>query len=137
MTRLALSTMLDLILDSGKQRTLRILCIGAHCDDIEIGCGATLRALQASRAEADHRLGGAERHGGATPGDAARHAACCVRPGCRGELLFRDFPDGRFPAAYAEIKGFCESLKRQPSPGSRSCATSATIAIRIIASSTR
>ena len=23
-----------------------ILCLGAHCDDIEIGCGATLRMLQ-------------------------------------------------------------------------------------------
>ncbi len=39
--------MLELILDSGRRRTLRVLCVGAHCDDIEIGCGATLRALQA------------------------------------------------------------------------------------------
>jgi hypothetical protein len=25
---------------------LDVLCIGAHCDDIEIGCGGTLLALQ-------------------------------------------------------------------------------------------
>ena len=32
-------TMLDVILDSGKQRILRVLCVGARCDDIDIGCG--------------------------------------------------------------------------------------------------
>jgi LmbE family N-acetylglucosaminyl deacetylase len=28
---------------------LRVLCLGAHCDDIEIGCGATLLRLLAER----------------------------------------------------------------------------------------
>jgi len=28
---------------------LRILCLGAHCDDIEIGCGGTVLRLLAER----------------------------------------------------------------------------------------
>src|SRR4029077_12773329 len=30
-----------------KGRALRVLCLGAHCDDIDIGCGATLLRLLA------------------------------------------------------------------------------------------
>lgn len=39
-----------------------------------------------------------------------------VRPQCRGELRFGDFPDGRFPALYSEIKDFFEGLKTMPRP---------------------
>ena len=39
-----------------------------------------------------------------------------VRPACRGELRFGDFPDGRFPAAYGEMKSFCEALKGGADP---------------------
>lgn len=37
--------MLPLNLSSLDSRPLRILCLGAHCDDIEIGCGGTLMQL--------------------------------------------------------------------------------------------
>ncbi len=33
----------------GSASRLRVLCIGAHCDDIEIGCGATLLRLAGER----------------------------------------------------------------------------------------
>ena len=33
----------------GSKKSLRVLCIGAHCDDIEIGCGATLLRLASER----------------------------------------------------------------------------------------
>ena len=36
--------MLSLTLPQGKP--LRVLCLGAHCDDIEIGCAGTLMTLQ-------------------------------------------------------------------------------------------
>jgi LmbE family N-acetylglucosaminyl deacetylase len=29
----------------GKRRPLQVLCLGAHCDDIDIGCGGTLLKL--------------------------------------------------------------------------------------------
>src|SRR5262249_4455371 len=38
--------MLELAFESHRRRVFRVLCVGAHCDDIEIGCGATLRLLQ-------------------------------------------------------------------------------------------
>jgi len=34
--------MLELSFNKGKKYPYKILCLGAHCDDIEIGCGATL-----------------------------------------------------------------------------------------------
>lgn len=34
---------------------LRVLCLGAHCDDIEIGCGGTLLHLQEARPGLDIR----------------------------------------------------------------------------------
>lgn len=37
--------MLKLMFDRGKDAEYRILCLGAHCDDIEIGCGGTILRL--------------------------------------------------------------------------------------------
>jgi LmbE family N-acetylglucosaminyl deacetylase len=38
----------------GRGRPLkRVLCLGAHCDDIEIGCGGTLLKLLGARADSD------------------------------------------------------------------------------------
>ncbi|MGH7627731.1 MAG: PIG-L family deacetylase, partial [Gemmatimonadaceae bacterium] len=34
--------MFPLTIPAPAGRCLEILCIGAHCDDIEIGCGGTL-----------------------------------------------------------------------------------------------
>jgi len=34
-------------------RSLRILCVGAHSDDIEIGCGGTMLRLLAEHGDAD------------------------------------------------------------------------------------
>lgn len=107
--------MLSLIPELSGTRTLRVLCIGAHCDDIEIGCGATLRVLQkpGRRVSMDWAC---------LSGDALRMAesrkamAMLVAPRCRGELVFGEFSDGRFPAEYQRIKEFFESLKRLPRP---------------------
>lgn len=107
--------MLDLILDGRERQALRVLCVGAHCDDIEIGCGATLRVIQdgARRSTIDWVVlsGTAARRR-----ETQRAMRMLVRPACRGTLRFGDFPDGRFPAVYAEIKNFCEALKASPDP---------------------
>jgi len=106
--------MLDLALQGGRAAK-RILCIGAHCDDIEIGCGATLLALARPGVRVDWAvLSGTQQRRAETR--AAMQAL--LRPAARGKLIFGDFPDGRFPAHYAQIKEFIESLKRQvPTPG--------------------
>lgn len=38
--------MIGLLPDRGSGETLKVTCLGAHCDDIEIGCGGTLLALR-------------------------------------------------------------------------------------------
>jgi LmbE family N-acetylglucosaminyl deacetylase len=107
--------MLEWILDSGRRRGLRVLCVGAHCDDIEIGCGATLRVLQGRgrkpRIDWAVLSGSDERRA-----ETRRAMLRLVRPAHRGEVVFGDFPDGRFPGSYVEIKAFVESLKRRANP---------------------
>jgi LmbE family N-acetylglucosaminyl deacetylase len=45
--------MLPLHLPDRAGAPLKVLALGAHCDDIEIGCGGTLLALLAARPETD------------------------------------------------------------------------------------
>jgi LmbE family N-acetylglucosaminyl deacetylase len=37
--------MLELVGQLPAKRDARILCVGAHCDDIEIGCSGALQVL--------------------------------------------------------------------------------------------
>lgn len=86
----------------GRQR-LRVLCIGAHCDDIEIGCGGTLLHLQRARP-------GIIIDWLVLSGNPARRAETVssmrrfVRTPARGSLHFGDFPDARFPSDYSGLK---------------------------------
>ncbi|HEY0341868.1 MAG TPA: PIG-L deacetylase family protein [Steroidobacteraceae bacterium] len=92
----------------------RVLCLGAHCDDIEIGCGGTLLALQES---GDFHIDWAVFSGTQTRRAEARAAMLgLVKRRARGTLSFGDFPDGRFPACYVEIKAFAEELKKTHAP---------------------
>jgi LmbE family N-acetylglucosaminyl deacetylase len=105
--------MREFILKGGR-RLRRILCFGAHCDDIEIGCGGALLVMQAGAAVRIDWVvlsGSAQRRA-----EAAAALRALVRPAARGQLHFGDFPDGRFPGHYDKIKEFFEALKRLPRP---------------------
>jgi LmbE family N-acetylglucosaminyl deacetylase len=99
----------------GNRKRLQILCLGAHCDDIDIGCGgALLSLLQRNR--------GAEVTWvvmGSTP-ERARELRASARRFLRGAakstVLVHQFRDGFFPAQYAAIKEKFESLKQLPNP---------------------
>jgi LmbE family N-acetylglucosaminyl deacetylase len=94
---------------------LRVLCVGAHCDDIEIGCGATLLALQAGPRKLV--VDWAVLTGAATRQRETRRAmAMLLKPNCRGALGFAGLQDGRLPAQYSETKEFFESLKARSAP---------------------
>jgi LmbE family N-acetylglucosaminyl deacetylase len=94
---------------------LRVLCVGAHCDDIEIGCGGTLLALQEQRKSLV--IDWAVLSGDQTRRrETAKAMRLFTRPAHRGKLLFGDFPDGRFPACYEAIKRFVESAKSTLDP---------------------
>lgn len=91
------------------------MCIGAHCDDIEIGCAGALQVLQARRARLNINWvvlsGPPERRL-----ETQQAMGLLVSSRQRGLLKFGEFSDGRFPAEYAGIKTFFESLKDLPRP---------------------
>lgn len=93
------------------QPSLRVLCLGAHPDDIEIGCGATLLGL-AQRPGTTVRaivLTGIEQRAGET-----RRAMDAFVPGSEVDIL--GFPDGRLPSHWNEVKDALESTAAQDAP---------------------
>ncbi|HVT47331.1 MAG TPA: PIG-L deacetylase family protein [Vicinamibacterales bacterium] len=97
-------------LHASPRAPLRVLCVGAHCDDIEIGCGGALLCLQAAKRAItiDWAVLTGERPRQA---ETRRGMAALVRRSSRGVLRFGDLRDGRLPAQYDEAKAFAEGLK--------------------------
>jgi len=90
---------------------LNVLALGAHPDDIEIGCGGTLLQL-------GERSGTAVR-GAILTGSAHRRAeAQAALPAfCPGaELEAAALPDGRLPAHWAEVKQVLHDLADRFTP---------------------
>ncbi|MGA2271929.1 MAG: PIG-L deacetylase family protein [Bryobacteraceae bacterium] len=94
---------------------LQILCLGAHSDDIEIGCGGTV--LQLLSCYRDLKLlwvvlsSGNERER-----EARKSAALFLEHAAQKEVMIKDFRDGYFPFDGARIKDVFEDLKKQVSP---------------------
>jgi len=94
---------------------LQLLAIGAHSDDIEIGCGGTILKLieQGSLSEICWVVLTGER----TRAEEARRSADALLGGVPGNrVILKDFRDGYFPYDGAQIKGFFEELKAAFSP---------------------
>ena len=96
-------------------RVETILCLGAHSDDIEIGCGATIRKLTQERPElavwwvvftADGRR----------QAEAKKSAQAFLRDAGRSQVIIKRFRNGYFPFQGAVIKDFFESLKSRVKP---------------------
>jgi LmbE family N-acetylglucosaminyl deacetylase len=89
---------------------LRIVCLGAHPDDVEIGCGGTLLTLaEASRglsATVVVATGSGERY------DEAMKAAPRFLPGVAVEVRVLELRDGFLPTAWGEVKDGFEDLAR-------------------------
>jgi len=107
--------MIQLNLKSAGDKTLKVLCLGAHSDDIEIGCGGTILRL---REQYPH----CEFHWvvfsaiGVREGEARMAAEMFVGPArLRGPLL-KTFPDSFMPFVGAEVKTVFEQLKNEVSP---------------------
>lgn len=101
--------MLPFDLKPASRRALRVLCLGAHADDIEIGCGGTVLELVAARARVHFAVfsGGRRR-----VQEAAGSAARFLGKNARDRLSMWSFRDGHFPAQYTQIKEAMESLVR-------------------------
>lgn len=101
--------MLSLILPKPSDRPLRILCLGAHSDDIEIGCAGTLLALLSQRPCAVRWVvfsGGPERHVEAQTG-----AGLVLADAAESSVTLLNHRDGYFPYHGAAVKDDVESLK--------------------------
>jgi LmbE family N-acetylglucosaminyl deacetylase len=98
-----------------KGAPLAILCLGAHCDDVEIGCGGTVLRLLAERPGSTvHWVALAS-----TPEreqEARASAALFLADAARSEVVVKTFRDGYFPFAGAEIKDFFEATRRTVRP---------------------
>lgn len=88
----------------------RILCLGAHSDDIEIGCGGTLlRLLQ------EHPQACVQWVVFACDGARSQEAVASANDFLRGarekKIVTREFRDGFLPYTGGEVKDFFETLK--------------------------
>ena len=93
----------------------KILCLGAHSDDIEIGCGGTILRWLAEYPSAEIywivMAASGERRA-----EAVQSAHLFLANARRKEIVVNEFRDGYLPYSGAEIKDFFEDLKRKYLP---------------------
>src|SRR5262245_51385951 len=104
--------MLKLRLGSSKPT---VLCIGAHCDDIEIGCGGTLLQLRASYPDVAVHWVILSAPPDREP-EARASARSFLGDGAAHSVSTRQFRDGFFPFDGAEIKLYFEELAKRFKP---------------------
>lgn len=92
-----------------------MLCLGAHSDDIEIGCGATVLQLARTRPRPEFRwvVWSAP---GIRAKEAQRGARKFLGPSASDALRLHEFRDGYFPAQFSAIKDAFESLANEFKP---------------------
>ncbi len=107
--------MLGLSFHPGREARVNVLCIGAHSDDIEIGCGGTvLRLID----ECDSLIicwivfGADERR----KAEALASANGFLKSVQEKTVRIESFRDGFFPYLGSEIKTYFEELKREVDP---------------------
>src|SRR5713101_2718284 len=93
----------------------KILCLGAHSDDIEIGCGGAILQLLSSHANVDVSWvvfsSGRERER-----EARTSAALFLKQARRHKVIVKKFRDGFFPYEGTKIKEFFETIKGEVNP---------------------
>jgi LmbE family N-acetylglucosaminyl deacetylase len=106
--------MLPLNLPEDPAAPLKLLFLGAHSDDIEIGCGGTVLKLLASRSNVDVMwvvFSSSEQRE-----REARTSASLFLGQAKQNVIVRKFRDGFFPYQGTEIKEFFEELKKKVNP---------------------
>jgi len=105
-----------LTLEFARQRdsVFRILCLGAHSDDIEIGCGGTILRLLGENptTEIVWVVFGAS---GQRRTEAVESASLFLANARRKEIVIKEFRDGYFPYIGAVADSIFLELKRQSS----------------------
>ena len=102
-------------LDLPSGRPPRLLCLGAHADDLEIGCGGTV--LHLIRAHPGIHCRWVVWSGDETRVAEARDAATKVLAGAgRADVSVEGFRDGYFPDQWAQIKQKFDALRAETRP---------------------
>ena len=107
--------MLRLRLGGSSNGCRKILCLGAHCDDIEIGCGGTILRLL----DQDPGLEITWIVFSSTPPrgrEALQSARFFLKRARRHKIIVKNYRDGFFPYQGGQIKKFFEGLKKDLSP---------------------
>ena len=107
--------MFHLRLDCPSQESCKVLCLGAHSDDIEIGCGGTILRLLEMYPKAEVwwvilAARGTRRH------EAQRSAKTFLRGAAKAKVVLKSFRESFLPFRGEEIKDFFEEIKRLFSP---------------------
>jgi LmbE family N-acetylglucosaminyl deacetylase len=102
--------MLTLTLPEKKSGPLKILCLGSHSDDIEIGCGGTILRLLSGQQEIEVAwvvFGSSNKRDQEARDSADRFLVQAKKK----NVLVKNFRDGFFPFEGAQIKDYFEELK--------------------------
>jgi LmbE family N-acetylglucosaminyl deacetylase len=106
--------MLDVVLGGDRARPLELLCVGAHSDDIEIGCGGTILRLLAERPGSRVRWvvlsATEERHR-----EASESAAAFLGDAEESTVTVEDFQESYFPYL-AILKDYLKELRGAVDP---------------------
>jgi LmbE family N-acetylglucosaminyl deacetylase len=107
--------MIRLQFDRNPGSGLRVLCLGAHSDDIEIGCGGTI--LRLIEENPDLRVHWVVFSAlGERAGEARRSAEDFLAGSVDATVRVSDFRDGFFPSRSEVLKDVFEELKKITSP---------------------
>ena len=106
--------MIGLHLPKRRDDAVQLLCLGAHSDDIEIGCGGTV--LHLKQVFPRLKFHWVVFSAGGPRGQEAAKAAELFTSGCEKEVVLKDYRDGFLPYDGAQVKDFFEELKSRVNP---------------------
>jgi LmbE family N-acetylglucosaminyl deacetylase len=107
--------MISLSFIASKVDSIRILCLGAHSDDIEIGCGGTLIRLFANlpNVEVLWVIFSATQE---RSQEAKKSAGIYLARAAKKEIVVKSFRDGFFPHLGSGLKEYFETIKHRFKP---------------------
>lgn len=97
------------------KRPLTLLCLGAHSDDLEIGCAGTVLELL-RRYPRVHLHWVVLSAAGARAAEARRSARALARGAAAIQIIVGNHTDGHFPAEFGPLKSRFEDFKRSIAP---------------------
>lgn len=107
--------MLPFCFSATRSGPLKILCLGAHSDDIEIGCGGSIIRLTREVPDIEVRwivLGAT----GLRKSEATESARLFLRHAPKSRIVVRSFRDGFLPYLGYKVKDYFETLKASYAP---------------------